>query len=349
MILLGLATALCGLLILLNWAMARLRRGQVLQLLAVLMKRQMPLESTLGALSQARTAASEEHVIQRLASNMSRGASLPLALYLTRVVTPQQAVVLLVAERRGVAHTALARLADQATEMERRLAASEINLVYPVAIGFALILQVAFLNVFIVPRFQMLFKEMEITVTQLDGPMTLGSTLMYGLFIWGLLAITLQLPRIGRGFWRLIPGGDVHFRMAEQASFARNLGLLLSSGATLEESIDAIAHDDAAGPFRSAVVRINAALKQGEPIVAAFSTAAWRPEFMWAIGSIAQGVAPGPCLEQVAQVLEDKARARLLRIHRLGMPIALLITGAGVGLVGYAMFGGLMAMAGGIR
>jgi type II secretory pathway component PulF len=344
-ILLGLTFALSGLLILIGWGMSRLRRGQVLRLLAVIQRRQMPLEATLQALTRARTASNEERVLDKVMVNISRGADLPLALSLSNVVTPQQAIALQVAERRGAGHTLFARLADQATEIERRLAVSEVTLVYPVVIGFALILQVSFLNVFIIPKFQMLFTEMNVTTAHFEDAFAAGHVLLYGMFIWGLLAITLQSQRFGRWFWLRLPGAGQHFRLAEQAAFARNLGLMLGSGATLEESIDAIAQANAAGPFRSEIFGVNDALKRGEPIVGAFESGAWRPEFMWAIGSIAQGVSPGPCLEQVAMVMEDKAKARLDRIHRVCMPIAMLVTGAGVALVGYSIFHGIAAVA----
>ena len=344
MLLTGLLFAQVALLLLVAWAMVKMRRGQVLRILAVILHRQMPLESTLAALSRVRSAASEEKLIRKVVVNMSRGADLPLALSLSNVVTPQQAAVLSVAARHGVADTLMERMADQATKLDRRVAVSEISLVYPLVIGISLIMSSSFLYVFIFPKFEQMIKEMDVTLPYFNDAVNAGMVLIYAMFIWGALAVSLQTPICGRFFWRWVPWFKQHFRLGEQAEFARNLSLVLGSGATLEEALGAITEAEATGPFRGEIRDINEALKRGEPAAEAFQAAAWRPEFLWGMESVANGVPPGPCLEQVAMVLEDKGRARLERIHSFCMPVATLLTAGGVGLLAYSVFNGIYAM-----
>jgi len=276
---------------------------------------------------------------------MTRGADLPLALAMSNVVTPQQAAVLNVAVKHGVADRLMERMADQATRLERRVAVSEMSLVYPLTIGAALIITSNFLYLFIFPKFEQMFREMGMTVPFFDDAIGLSMLLLYAMVIWGAIAVTLQTAVCGRCFWRYVPWFKTHFRLAEQAEFARNLSLVLGSGATLEEALAAITGAEATGPFRSEMFRINEALQRGEPAAEAFTAAKWRPEFLWGMESVAHGVPPGPCLEEVAMVLEDKGRRRLERIHNFCMPVATIITAAGVGMLAYAVFTGLYAVA----
>ena len=336
---------LAGLAVLVSWAMTRLSRAQVLRTVSLFIRRQMPLEASLLQLTEAHIGSKEERLMRRLTLWLDNGADLPHALCATKIVTRQQSVALAVASEHGCAEALLLRLADQATRVEKRLAVSAISYVYPLAVGGFILVNASFVLIFIMPKFAQMMKEIETPAGNLIEICPIAVALAWALLGWGLLAWALQLPLLGERLWWHVPWLGTHFRIGAQASLARNLGLMLGSGATLERAIGDIAEAHAGGSLQARIQRIRTALARGDAPVAAFAAAGrWRPELLWAIESISHGAPPDVCLEEVARVLEDKARAHLIRIHRICAPVAFIVSAAGVALLAIAIFSSIVAI-----
>ena len=320
------------------WAMRRLVRAQFLRLLAALMRRRMPLEPTLQDLGQSQAAQATEMLAGRVAFNLAENATLPEALVEARVLTPQQAVALSVAQEHGAGDKLLALLAERTTRVERRFLQTAALGLYPLLIGGALSLNALFIAVFIAPRLQDMFGEMNLDL-QMSNLLTITAATAVVLFLWGVVAASLQNNWVGTRLWWHVPFFGEHFRMNEQAAFARNLGLMLDAGATLEAALEKVVAAMAGGRLQRWLEPIAQALQTGEEPLRAFrANGKWRPEVLWAMESVAGGAPPGKCLEEVAAVLEDKAALRLNLLHRILTPAAILLAAAGVGAAGWTIF-----------
>ena len=330
---------LTGFASLIGYCMTRFSRAQVLSTLALLMRRGLPLERSLVELGGINTGSREERLIRRVAMWMYSGAELPIALRNTRIVTAQQAVALSVAQERGSFEPLLARMADEATRLEQRLVASGPAIVYPLVIGPAILLNTLFCQTFIVPKLIKTLSDMGIMLPDFDAAMNLSLIFSCALMVWGIVAWALQMPLIGRLFWWHVPWLGQPVRLSEQATFARNLGLMLGSGATLEHAITTIAEAQAGGPLQYPIDCFCSQLAHGDAPATAFRrTGKWREELCWAIETISQGAPAATVLEEVARVLEDRAKAKLDQIHRIFAPVAFLVSASGVGLMGYTIF-----------
>lgn len=348
MLALFLVIALFFLLMLTLWAMARLRRAQLLRLLSAFMRRGLPLEPSLEALTELRDGSSHQRLAGGLCKRLAAGEPLGEALRALRVLSPQQAVALRVAEAHGASPALLAQLAAQAIQIERRALKAGALMLYPLITGVPLLFNTLFIYVFILPKFRMMMIEMEIkgvpSVEIFD--LALGCVALVGVLLgWGLLAFSLQFSWLGRKLWWHVPALGTHFRMAEQARLARNMGLMLSAGATLERALGDIELAQAGGPMQRWIERVCGALNEGAPPPQAFSAAGrWREEFLWGLDAVAHGAPPGPAFAQVADVLEEKALARMDALHRVCTPIAVLIAASGVGLLAWTIFSNMTAI-----
>jgi type II secretory pathway component PulF len=162
------------------------------------------------------------------------------------------------------------------------------------------------------------------------------------LVLWGIIAFTLQNILIGRFIWWHVPFAGLHFHLLEEAALARNLALMLTSGATLERALQEIVSAHAGGPLQKNLAAVTKALALGVAPARAFrENGKWRPELLWALDALAQGAPPATTLDAVADVLEEKACTRLDRICRVCTPLAIIIAAIGVGVFGWTIFGAL--------
>ena len=326
-------------------AMTRLRRVQLVRLLAVLMKRQMPLYPALVNLAEKSNGPDEE-LLRKLAFRLWKGEDLPYALRRLNVLSRQQMVALSIAEEHNAGAALLDVISLQMVRGERRVMGAGVTAGYPLLMGIVLLAATLFYAIKILPKFEVMFKEMD---TGLIMPITVEPVIaMVGiLFGWGVLSLSLNMAWLGRHIWWHVPVLGTHFRMQEQANLARVLSLTLSSGASLERALNEIVSSWAGGPLQPQLQAVCIALNNGVPLTQAFHSAGrWRVEFLWALDSIAAGTPASPVLEQVARVLEDKVDARLNAFQRVCTPIAVIISAAGVGLLAWTVFKSLEMLKG---
>jgi type II secretory pathway component PulF len=237
-------------------------------------------------------------------------------------------------------------LALRSAQRDYRIHHAGVILIYPLLVGVLLQAVMAFVFFFILPKFHALFREMGLGLPfAYLKPMTLGFLLAGALFWWGLLAFTWQVGWIGRYVWWHVPWAGEHLRMEEQAHLARDLGLMLQAGATLEEAVACTERGGAGGKFRAALREAAADLHDGVTPGEAFRAhGRWREEFLWALDVVSQGAAPAATFEAVAEVLESRAESCVRRVNQLVTPVAVLISASGVGVVAYALFGAMLAI-----
>jgi type II secretory pathway component PulF len=335
------ATSLLGLML---WSMARLRRGQLLCLVAGLTRRGMPLEPSLLAVGQMDSA--EAKLARRVGWLLHGGVALPEALREVRAITRRQVVAVRVALQFGTAGDLLEALARQAIHFEQRAVRAGVAALYPILMAILLGVILLFVRTYIFPKFSMMVGEMSGTKGVAFANMGESSLVfIQALYVWGVVCFTLQASWFARWTWWYVPGLGEHLRMEEEAHWARHLALMLQSGATLEAALAETDREGGAGRLSGRVGRVCRDLENGVPPGEAFRAhGRWRPEFLWALDAVSQGAEPARTFAAVAEVLEQKAEERFNAILRICTPVAVLLSACGVGLLACTLFQWVIAL-----
>jgi len=326
------------------WGMYRLRRGVLLAYVAGLARRGLPLEPALEAVSdRTEDAAIGSRLAGRLAELLEQGWSTPAAMGELRLLSGGEVAALETAQQSGTAAGLLDVLAQRATHFDRKLLRLLPMIIYPLAIGLVMLSVLGFITIFILPKVQMMFREMDVppapVMTFLFEWRMLFFLPIAGLLLWGLFLSTTFVYPIGVRFWWRIPVIGRYFRVREQARLARNLGFLLQSGLTLERALAITDRVAAGGRFRSELSSVADLLTEGVSVREAFALSRrWRPEVLWALESVSRGAPPVTTFETVAVVLEDKAEGNLNALTQAGTPLIILFSALSVGALGYGVF-----------
>lgn len=330
------------------WGMYRLRRGVLLSFIAGLARRNLPIEPALEEVSDRRVEATVgSRLAGRLAFLLRQGWSLPAAMHEVNLISPGEVVALQSAHASGTAAKLLDTLAQKTVRFNQRTTRIVPLVLYPLFVGLVLFGVFSFIVVFVLPKLHAMFREMEMPATPMLKLIfewhNVALIPVALLFFWGLFLSTAFLHPIGVRLWWHIPIIGRHFHLHEQARFARNLGLLLQSGMTLERAL-AITHAaSAGGRFARELQQVADALEDGVPVREAFAQSGrWRPELRWAMDSVSAGAPPPETFETVAGVLEDKAEESLNAITRFGTPLMVLLTAVAVGALAFGVFGSIV-------
>ena len=330
------------------WTMRRLQRAQVLRLVGGLMRQGLPLESTLARIAMRSPGAPEARFGGRLSLRLAGGESLPDALKALRVLDPGQAAALRLAERHGASQGVLEALAGNALPGESKILGVLLMALYPLLVGLLLFGASFFILIFIAPKYEQMMKEMGLAAPE-HWIWVVAFSANAALLVWGLLVFTLLIEPLGGRLWRPVPWLGAHLHMQAQARLARVFGLALGAGATLEECVRELAASRAGGFLAGSLRKVGLALERGTAPTEAFHThGRWRPEFLWALESAAQGAPPGLVFAEVAQVLEDKSQRRYQALYRFGTFLAVLISAGGVGTFAVSVFHSLSLIAEGL-
>lgn len=331
-----LAGTCVAVLLLILSGMRRMRRGQLLRLLASLARRELPLETSLLDIAGTKQPWGPEILCRQLAWRLEAGRSLASALLEMKVLNREQSVALELAALRGRAAEILDALAAQTRMIEHHALWAGTLTVYPLLVGLLLAAVATFKSVFIEPKFEQMFREMEL-LQQFPWDHDLCMACAYILLGWGVVLNVLIVPVVRMPWLSRVPLVGRHLWMEDESRFAHALGLALESGATLEESVGAFAEAPGRLAFGARMGEIRAELLRGTAPVDAFRAhGPWRSEFLWGLDAVIHGAAPGPTFQQLATVLEEKASGHFKRICRVGTPLALLVAATGVGVTSWA-------------
>ena len=253
----------------------------------------------------------------------------------------------------GVLEVVLTRLAEFAEKSQRIRGKVTSAMVYPLVVLTIAVLIVAFLMLFIVPKFEAIFQDM------LGGrPLPMITQLIMDLsrFIQGhffLLLIAGVIFGVGLRFALKLPGisstldryklklplfGDL-LTKTSVARFSRTLGTLVSSGVPILQALQ-ITRDTAGNERVSeAIESIHDNVKEGESMVAPMEASQIFPPMVVSMVQVGEETGQLPdMLTKVADVFEEEVDTAVAGLTSLLEPIMIVLLALIVGTIVVALF-----------
>jgi type II secretory pathway component PulF len=291
----------CAVMVLTMRGMYRLRRGVLLSYIAGVTRRDLPLEAALAALSDSRGSTTVgSRLARRLAYLLQQGWSLPTAMRELRLLASDEVVALNIAQQSGTAAALLDMLAERMVQNSRRFHSIIASIFYPLALGLLLLSFSGSIMVFILPKFESLCKEMNISLDSASAVVyvwhSYGKWPVVGLFMWALFLLTMCVQPIGARVWWHVPLIGKYFRLQEQARLSRSLGFLLQAKVPLEQAIALTNAASAGGRFKRELALVEEYLDSGVPVKDAFRKAVqWPPSLLKTLAVACRRFLPTPC------------------------------------------------------
>ncbi len=253
----------------------------------------------------------------------------------------------------GVLEIVLTRLAEFAEKSQRIRGKVTSAMVYPLVVLTIAVVIVAFLMLFIVPKFEAIFKDM------LGGrPLPVITQLIMDLsrFIQGnfiVIVVALVVLVVGFRFALRLPGistavdryklklplfGDL-LTKTSVARFSRTLGTLVSSGVPILQALQITR--DTAGNERvgEAIESIHDNVKEGESMVAPMEASQIFPPMVVSMVQVGEETGQLPdMLTKVADVFEEEVDVAVSGLTSLLEPIMIVLLALIVGTIVVALF-----------
>ena len=329
-----------------------------LRQLSSMLRAGLPLLPALRtAADQARTRRAAR-VWNALADRIESGLSLTESATALRALPPYVLALVRVGEQSGELDSALLRAADH-IQRHRATRALLINaLLYPIIVLLLTAGVTAFMVVKVIPEVEEFLRQGDaalppVTQMLLDATHAIrlyAPTTFLVLLALVVLVILLRLRPAGRAATdRLllrVPLIGPMIRLAATASLARGLSILLDSGISLLDALDAASHLLSNHHLRRRVLDARSAVLRGATLADALAAA---PEFlpmlhkMTAVGETTGTLAPA--LAETATFHETLLLASVRRASALIEPILILVVGLIVGFVYTAFFMALFSLA----
>jgi type IV pilus assembly protein PilC len=253
----------------------------------------------------------------------------------------------------GVLEVVLTRLAEFAEKSQRIRGKVTSAMVYPLVVLTIAVVIVAFLMLFIVPKFEAIFKDM------LGGrPLPIITQIIMDLsrFIQGnfiLIAVALVVLVVGFRFALRLPGistavdryklklplfGDL-LTKTSVARFSRTLGTLVSSGVPILQALQ-ITRDTAGNERVSeAITSIHDNVKEGESMVAPMEASQIFPPMVVSMVQVGEETGQLPdMLTKVADVFEEEVDVAVSGLTSLLEPVMIVLLALIVGTIVVALF-----------
>ena len=253
----------------------------------------------------------------------------------------------------GVLEVVLTRLAEFAEKSQRIRGKVTSAMVYPLVVLTIAVVIVAFLMLFIVPKFEAIFKDM------LGGrPLPIMTQIIMDLsrFIQGnfiLIAVALVVLVVGFRFALRLPGistavdryklklplfGDL-LTKTSVARFSRTLGTLVSSGVPILQALQ-ITRDTAGNERVSeAITSIHDNVKEGESMVAPMEASQIFPPMVVSMVQVGEETGQLPdMLTKVADVFEEEVDVAVSGLTSLLEPVMIVLLALIVGTIVVALF-----------
>ena len=253
----------------------------------------------------------------------------------------------------GVLEVVLTRLAEFAEKSQRIRGKVTSAMVYPLVVLTIAVVIVAFLMLFIVPKFEAIFKDM------LGGrPLPIITQIIMDLsrFIQGnfiLIAVALVVLVVGSRFALRLPGistavdryklklplfGDL-LTKTSVARFSRTLGTLVSSGVPILQALQ-ITRDTAGNERVSeAITSIHDNVKEGESMVAPMEASQIFPPMVVSMVQVGEETGQLPdMLTKVADVFEEEVDVAVSGLTSLLEPVMIVLLALIVGTIVVALF-----------
>jgi general secretion pathway protein F len=264
------------------WFKRRLSVAQlslITRQLATLLEAGMPLTQALNSIAKQADSRSAERFTTALASRVTEGHSLAMALSQSSYTVAQDYIATIHAgEESGHLEAVLSRLADTIEQQERLSAKIKSALIYPMLMVVVAVAIVFFLMLYVVPKVVSVFDNM----SQALPPLTQGLLAVSEFFqqyaavlfvmllaALGLFKWALREARWRRRWHRLLLAVPLLNRFlvhSEVARWSRTLGVLIASGVPARSALHISAQVVSLLPLRDQVEAVENAVRRGESL-----------------------------------------------------------------------------------
>jgi type IV pilus assembly protein PilC len=322
--------------------------------LSTLISAGLPLLRSLRTLSKQEKNANLRNIMASLAESVEGGTTFSEALSQHPKAFNKLYVNMVKAgELGGVLEVVLTRLAEFAEKSQRIRGKVTSAMVYPLVVLTIAVGIVSFLMLFIVPKFEAIFKDMLggrplPAITQIIMDL---SRFVQGNFI--LIAVVLVLGVVGLRFALRLPGvaaavdnyklrlplfGDM-LTKTSVARFSRTLGTLVSSGVPILQALQ-ITRDTAGNERVSAAIEtIHDNVKEGESMVAPMEASQIFPPMVVSMVQVGEETGQLPdMLTKVADVFEEEVDTAVAGLTSLLEPVMIVLLALIVGTIVVALF-----------
>jgi len=264
----------------------------------------------------------------------------------------------------GVLELVLTRLAEfqeKAQKIKNKVVAA---MVYPIIVMFLAILIMAFLLVFIVPRFEQIFKDM-----LGDKPLPTITLFVIGVSNavknhWGLILFVVALVVIGgKMLGRTARGrialdrvklraplfGDL-IRKTAISRFSRTLGTLVTSGVPILQALNITRETAGNTVIAGAITQVHDSVKEGESIVQPLESSGVFPPMVISMIDVGEETGQLPeMLLKIAEVYDDEVDNSVAGLTSMLEPIMIVFLALVVGTIVIALFMPLISIISGLQ
>lgn len=318
----------------------------------------VPLLASIQTLMRTLNEGTLKTALTKVVEDVSTGSTLADAMSEQRAAfRPLHVAMIRAGERGGFLEEVLANLASYLERQDELRNKVVGTLIYPVILMLVGVGAVAFLLMFLVPRFEQFFAEMDLPLP--SRVMFAGSSLLRD--YWPVTVVSLVLLAMGAvaivkspwgrrmvDEWSLrLPVLGITLRMLAITRFCRILGTLLANGVPILQSL-AISRD-AAGllPLADAIEEATENVRKGKPLHEPLRQSRLFPEEVLEMISIAEeSNQMEKTLLKIADTVERRTERKVDVAVKLIEPLILVLIAAAIGFVALGILMPVFNMAG---
>ncbi len=267
-------------------------------------------------------------------------------------------------EAGGVLEVVLTRLAEfqeKAQKIKNKVVSA---MVYPIIVMFLAVVIMAFLLVFIVPKFEQIFKDM-----LGDKPLP-GITLLvigvsnavkdhWAIIIGVIVLLSIGLKMLGRtaGGRIAIDRMKLHIplfgdllRKTAISRFSRTLGTLVTSGVPILQALNITRETAGNSIIAGAILQVHDSVKEGESIVQPLEASGAFPPMVVSMIDVGEETGQLPeMLLKIAEVYDDEVDNSVAGLTSMLEPIMIVFLAVVVGTIVIALFMPLISIISGLQ
>lgn len=264
----------------------------------------------------------------------------------------------------GVLEVVLIRLAEyqeKAQKLKNKIVAA---MVYPVIVMFIALSIMVFLMVYIVPKFEDIFRDMlpgkplppltEMVVTFSRG---LKDNLLWIVLVVAVVVIGFKIIAATKGGRKFIDGlklrmpvfGNVQ-RKSAISRFSRTLGTLVTSGVPILQALNITRETAGNVVIAEAISQVHESVKEGESIVSPLEASRVFPPMVISMVDVGEETGQLPeMLLKIADVYDDEVDNAVAALTSLLEPIMIVLLALVVGVIVMALFLPLVGIISGLN
>ncbi|MDQ3197728.1 MAG: type II secretion system F family protein [Verrucomicrobiota bacterium] len=333
--------------------------------LATLIDAGLPLLRGLNVLSKQERDPVLKSTIDQLADSVQGGSTFSESLgQHPKIFNKLYVNMVKAGELGGVLELVLSRLAEFQEKAQKVKNKVKSAMIYPVIVLSLAMVIMAFLLVFIVPKFESIFHEM-----LGDKPLPGITQFVIGIsgFMqhhWLLLIGGIVAVIFGYKFVSRTPGGrTVIDRLALRAPlfgdltrkssisrFARTLGTLVTSGVPILQALNITRETAGNSVIANAIAQVHDSVKEGESIVQPLEASGAFPPMVISMVDVGEETGQLPeMLLKIAEVYDDEVDNSVAGLTSMLEPIMIVLLAVIVGTIVIALFMPLISIIGGLQ